>query len=157
MIDNVKSEQKVKNTPKKIKNIYNFEIKPIAKTCRECLAYSQEITAKMSKHYKYQSGTGLLNTTMQLTYTVYDALDCVGFTQNKIDKINICLNTLKKVVILVRLIKDVNQMTTEMFEKIILMLNSMKIQILNWLHFVENEMKKLEENKEKKTDEKPSE
>jgi hypothetical protein len=141
-----KREQKKKNT---IKHVYKYETKPIAKVCRECLQACQEIAAGMSKKYRYQSGTGLTNIAMQLTYCCYDALDWPGFNEEKVKKIELCLTYLRRLVIMIRVIKDVNEVSTFMFEKVILMLVTMKTQILNWLKFIKEKIKEQEKEENK--------
>lgn len=141
MTESIKSEQKVNKAPK---NVYRYEGKAIAKAGRELLSKSQEIVSKMSRLYKYQTGTGLLNSSCQFIYCIYDALDYVGFDDEKEKKIQRCLEYLRKTVIMVRIIKDLNQISTDVFENIVLQLVNLKTQLINWLNFV-NKNKKAEE------------
>ena len=149
MTDTKKSEQqKVDKAPK---HVYKYESKPIAKSGRECLYTCQEIVAKTSRLYKYQIGTGLINTASQLVYAIYDALDYVGFNEDKVKKINIVLECLRRLVIIIRVMKDLNQISQDMFEKSILQLVSMKTQILNWLNFVNEKIKEASEKDKDET------
>lgn len=131
---------------KKNLNPYSYEKKPLAIKGREIMTLGQMIVAKMSKNFKYQIGQGLLNLTAEIAYSIYDALDFMGFNETKKNKVEKILSYIRKTVITTRVAKDLNLLTVEHFEKLINDLVSLKVQTQNWVHFIDEKMK---EEKEK--------
>jgi len=127
-------------TNKAPQHLYKYETKSIAIAGRQCLYDCQSIVSKISRLYKYQIGMGLVNTAAQLVYSIYDALDYVGFNEEKIRKIKICLEQLRKLIIIIRVTKDLNQITLDSFEKIVIELVSIKTQLLNWINYTKQKM-----------------
>ena len=126
---------------KKYTHVYHFEEKPIATKVRGLMCLSQEIVSKITKNYKYQIGTDILTTTSRLGYCVYDALDQMGFGKEKNDKIENILKCLRSCILVLRVAKDLNLISTDKFEQYVNAAVSLKTQTENWKHFVEEKAK----------------
>lgn len=131
----------MRDIKKKHTQVYHFEGKPIATKVRELMCLSQEIVSKITKNYKYQIGTDILTTTSRLGYAVYDALDQMGFKEEKSGKIESILKCLRSCILVLRVAKDLNLLSTDKFEQYVNTAVSLKTQTENWKHFVEEKAK----------------
>lgn len=127
---------------KKNKKAFLFERKPIAITGRECLTLCNQIAAGMNKIYKYQLGTEICKCGSELVSAIYLALDDMGYSPQKADDIKIINRKLINLIVVVRVARDVNQVSQGYFESIINKIASIKIQAENWLSFIQRENEK---------------
>lgn len=138
----MQSIQEIKKPKKQVKLPY--ENKPLALKGRELMTLSQQIVSKMTKDYRHQLGGGFLNQVAEIGYAIYDALDEMGFTEKKLDKVRKILFFIHRAILISRVMKDLNQISTEKFEKFIIDIISINTQVKNWIHFIEEETKKNE-------------
>ena len=127
---------------KKNKKAFLFERKPIAITGRECLTLCNQIAAGMNKIYKYQLGTEICKCGSELVSAIYLALDDMGYSSQKADDIKIINRKLINLSVVVRVARDVNQVSQGYFESIINKIASIKTQAENWLSFIQRENEK---------------
>ena len=127
---------------KKNKKAFLFERKPIAITGRECLTLCNQIAAGMNKIYKYQLGTEICKCGSELVSAIYLALDDMGYSSQKADDIKIINRKLINLIVVVRVARDVNQVSQGYFESIINKIASIKTQAENWLSFIQRENEK---------------
>ena len=127
---------------KKNRNAFLFEKKPIAIAGRECLTLCNQIAAGMNKIYKYQLGAEICKCGSELVSAIYLALDDMGYSQQKADDIKIINRKIINLIVVVRVARDVNQISQGYFESIINKIVSIKIQTENWLSFIQRENEK---------------
>ena len=126
----------------KKKKVFAFEKKPIAIAGRECLTLCNQIAAGMNKIYKYQLGAEICKCGSELVSAIYLALDDMGYSQQKADDIKIINRKIINLIVVVRVARDVNQISQGYFESIINKIVSIKIQTENWLSFIQRENEK---------------
>ena len=127
---------------KKNRKAFLFEKKPIAIAGRECLTLCNQIAAGMNKIYKYQLGAEICKCGSELVSAIYLALDDMGYSQQKADDIKIINRKIINLIVVVRVARDVNQISQGYFESIINKIVSIKIQTENWLSFIQRENEK---------------
>ena len=127
---------------KKNRKAFLSEKKPIAIAGRECLTLCNQIAAGMNKIYKYQLGAEICKCGSELVSAIYLALDDMGYSQQKADDIKIINRKIINLIVVVRVARDVNQISQGYFESIINKIVSIKIQTENWLSFIQRENEK---------------
>lgn len=135
-----KSRYTTDKTPER--KVLSYEKKPIAKTGREILALCNQIAAAMNKIYKYQLGQELCQCGTDLVSAVYLALDDMGFSKQKEEDILAINRCILRLLVVVRVTRDVNQVAQNNFEAIICKIASLKTQTENWLSFIQKENEK---------------
>lgn len=130
---------------KKNRKAFLFEKKPIAIAGRECLTLCNQIAAGMNKIYKYQLGAEICKCGSELVSAIYLALDDMGYSQQKADDIKTINRKIINLIVVVRVARDVNQVSQNYFESIINKIVSIKTQAENWLSFIQRENEKTAE------------
>lgn len=130
---------------KKRRNVFSYETKPIAVAGRECLVLCNQIAANMSKMYKYQLGQEICKEGSDLVECIYLALDEMGYSEKKENEIEKITNKLIRLIVVIRVAKDIGQVNQFLFEKIINKIMSIKIQTENWLNFIKRENEKIKQ------------
>ena len=125
--------------PTRREKILAFEKKPIARAGREVLTLCEQIAASMSKMYKYQLGAEICHAGTDLVGAIYLALDDMGFSQKKEADIKIINEKLINLLVVVRVARDVNQVSATLYEPLISKIVSVKAQTENWLGFIQKE------------------
>ena len=96
----------------------------------------------MNKIYNYQLGAEICKCGSELVSAIYLALDDMGYSQQKADAIKIINRKIINLIVVVRVARDVNQISQGYFESIINKIVSIKIQTENWLSFIQRENEK---------------
>ena len=130
---------------KKRRSIFSYETKPIAIAGRECLVLCNQIAANMSKMYKYQLGQEICKEGTDLVECIYLALDEMSYSEKKESEIEKITNKLIRLIVVVRVAKDIGQINQFLFEKIINKIISIKTQTENWLNFIKRENEKIKQ------------
>ena len=123
-----------------------YERRPLAIAGRDCLRICNEVSTRMQPMYKFQLGTSICNIAAKQAVCIYNALNEPMESKNKlslIDKISELTNYL---LVYIRVAKDINQIDLSRFEELITRLISIRKQIDNWKHAVEEAHKKIKKD-----------
>lgn len=121
------------------RKVFSYEKKPIAKIGREILVLCNQIAAGMNKMYKYQLGQELCQRGTDLVSSIYLALDDMGVSKQKEEDILTINRDILRLLVVVRVARDVNQVAQNNFESMICKIVSLKTQTENWLSFIKKE------------------